>query len=54
MQRAQLGHRLRITRGHRLRITRGEFAEPGKATQPLQHLEVDEVQRQSDSFIYAL
>lgn len=41
MQRAQLGHRFRITRA--------EFAEPGKATQPLQDLEADEVQRQSDT-----
>lgn len=40
MQRAQLGHRLSITRG--------EFAESGKATQPLQDLEADDVQRQSD------
>lgn len=40
MQRAQLGHRLSITRG--------KFAESGKATQPLQDLEADDVQRQSD------
>lgn len=41
MQRAQLGHRLRITRGG--------FAESGRATQSLQDMEVDQVQRQSDT-----